>query len=447
MRIRRTRWAAAALAAGATALAAVVGPAAVASASPTVPSPAEPATGTVQLPAGFYDAPSLTSLVNVPTGTILNSRPVTLPTGEYTTAVNAWVIVYRTTAATGTPAVASATVLVPVRPWGGPGERPLVDYAPGTQGWGQQCAASIEMLSSSTGFDETGYVDQLLADNWAVVVNDYQGLGTTDGPEPYIVGQSEGYDVLDAAVAAEQLAADGLNGTDPVAIIGYSQGGGAAGWAAQLESTRGRGYDASRLHLDGVALGGTPANIQDVVTNADGSPWMLLIMGILIGFNATYPNLNLASYLNPAGVAMEQAVGGECNPFNTLLGSSAAATTAALTAITPYALQPIELYLSPFTPDPLTNLFNTTWQTDVDANDLGGTTPSVPVFEWHGLVDEMVPVANEIGLWSDWCAGGATDQLNFYLGDHPLAASEGFPDAVTWLADRFGGQPAPSTCL
>jgi hypothetical protein len=109
----------------------------------------------------------------------------------------AWQVLYLSTTAGGAPTAVSGTVLVPTSAY--PGTRPIVAYAPGTQGWGPQCAPSKEMASGS--FDEQFAVSNLLARGWAVVVTDYPGLGTP-GPEAYNVGIPEG---------------------------GYSQGGGAAG--------------------------------------------------------------------------------------------------------------------------------------------------------------------------------------------------------------------------
>jgi pimeloyl-ACP methyl ester carboxylesterase len=62
-----------------------------------------------------------------------------------------------------------------------------------------------------------------------VVATDYEGLGTP-GTHTYLVGRSEGANVLDAIRAARQV-----TGTEGQSItIGHSQGGGAALWAAQM---------------------------------------------------------------------------------------------------------------------------------------------------------------------------------------------------------------------
>src|SRR5215213_2050040 len=151
----------------------------------------------------------------------------------------------------GRPTVVSGMVLVPAAP--SPGSRPLVAYAPGTQGWGDQCAPSRTVPAGS--FGELVAVNGLLARGWAVVVTDYPGLGTP-GPHRYNVGIAEGLAVLDALRAAVRLPPAGLDPSAPAAVAGYSQGGGAAGWAAQLQPVY-----APSLPLVGVAAGGTPAGV------------------------------------------------------------------------------------------------------------------------------------------------------------------------------------------
>jgi Secretory lipase len=81
-------------------------------------------------------------------------------------------------------------------------------------------------------------------------------------------------------------------------IEGYSQGGGAAGWAAQLQPRYAPG-----LRLRGVAMGGTPANLQAVAANINGSAFFAFLGGSVIGFNAAYPSLGHVSDLTPAGRA------------------------------------------------------------------------------------------------------------------------------------------------
>jgi hypothetical protein len=86
------------------------------------------------------------------------------------------------------------------------------------------------------------------------------------------------------------------------------------------------------------------------------------------------------------------------------------------------------------------------WQTVLDANDLGGLTPKVPLYEYHGLVDEVIPYGVEQALHTEYCSHGVTTDLVGYAGDHVLTQVLAQTDVVNWVAARFAGTPAPSNC-
>src|ERR1700760_3370633 len=235
----------------------------------------------------FYTPPS--PLPSGSPGDVIWCRPVTSPAAGSL----AWQILYRSRDVNKNPTAISGTVFVPTAAWTGSGARPVMAYSPGTQGWGDQCAPSREIAAND--FDEQFAVNNLLAKGWAVVVTDYPGLGTPGG-EAYNVGIPEGYGVLDSLQAATRLPGAGLNASAPMGIEGYSQGGSAADWAAQLQPSYAPGLD-----LVGVAAGGTPANLQAVAANINGSIWFAFLAGTAEGFNTVYPSLNLNSELPPAG--------------------------------------------------------------------------------------------------------------------------------------------------
>jgi hypothetical protein len=386
------------------------------------------------LPAAAASASASTSqaarsaILPAPSGDAFYVPPNPLPSGKpgdiiwYRSSpspvigASAWQILYLSTTALGAPTAVSGTVIVPTTPY--PGTRPLVAYAAGTQGWGPQCAPSKEIVAGD--FDEQFAVNNLLAKGWAVVVTDYPGLGTP-GPEDYNVGIPEGYAVLDSLRAALRLPPAGLSATAPVGIEGYSQGGGAAGWAAQLHHSY-----AQDLNLKGVAMGGTPANLQAVAANINGSAFFAFLAGSAIGFDAAYPSLNLDSYLNAAGKAAFAQLNTMCQIQGLL--------TFAGKRIQDYTVGSV----NPINDPP--------WQAVLNENDLGAMKPDVPVLETHGLLDEVIPYSVETTLHSQYCAMGVTAQLNSYLGDHVLTALLDQTDVVNWLSGRFAGRPAPENC-
>jgi hypothetical protein len=293
-----------------------------------------------------------------------------------------------------------------------------VAYAPGTQGWGDQCAPSSEIASGT--FDEQFAVSNLLARGWAVTVTDYPGLGTP-GDETYNVGIPEGYGVLDALRAATLVPGAGLSPAAPMAIEGYSQGGGAADWAAQLQPSYAPG-----LRLTGVAAGGTPANLQAVANNINGTAFFAFLAGSALGFNAAYPSLDLNSDLTPAGQAAMAQLDTMCQAQGLL--------TYAGHRIQDYTVGGI---------DPMTE---PKWEAVLNANDLGGMKPHVPLYQYHGLLDEVIPWSVEQALHSQYCAMGVTTQLTGYAGDHVLTQVLAQGDVANWIGARLAGAPAPSNC-
>lgn len=378
---------------------------------------AAPVAGALEPPPGnaFYTPPS--PLPAGRAGDVIWYRTTASSIARSANAT-AYEILYLSRNVQGGAIAVSGTVLVPNAAWGGAGTRPLAAYAPGTQGWGDQCAPSREMDAGS--FDEGFAVTNLLARGWAVVVSDYPGLGTP-GDETYNVGISEGYAVLDAIRAATRVAPAGISASTKVGIEGYSQGGGAAGWAAQLQPAY-----ASELSLVGVAGGGTPANLQAVKANIDGSAFFAFLAGTAIGFRAGYPELNVDRYLTWYGRLAISALDGMCQ----------------LEALALYAFH----HLTEYTVggrDPTTQ---PDFQAALSANNLGGSRPGAPVYQYHGLIDEVIPYSLESTLHTQWCRLGATSQLVGYAGEHVLTHVLAQTDVVDWLADRFAGRAAPSNC-
>ncbi len=162
-------------------------------------------------------------------------------------------IMYRSTDARGNPIAVTGTYFEPDNPWPGNGPRPLISYAPGTQGQGNQCAPSRmfnQGIHYSGGWDimfnyEELFVATMVARGFAIVMTDYEGLGTPP-MHTFVNRLAEGQAVLDAARAATRLPGTSLDPNGPVAFWGYSQGGGAVASAAELASSY-----APELHIVG----------------------------------------------------------------------------------------------------------------------------------------------------------------------------------------------------
>jgi hypothetical protein len=372
----------------------------------------------------FYKPPTALPTTN---GAIIRSRAsaFTLDPAFHTATplTKSWQVLYKSTDARGHAMAVSGTVLVPQTPWLGGGSRPIISYGVGTRGIGDACAPSYTLAN---GTDYEGlFIAGLLLHGWAVAVTDYQGLGTP-GDHTYAVGQSEGRAVLDMARAAEHLAGSGLSTSAPVGLMGYSQGGGAVAWAAQLA-----GSYAPDLKVKGTSAGGVPADLDAVAKGLDGGPTVALALLASVGFDAAYPELNLTSYLNARGQALRDRSRSLClvsfDGPKTLLD-------AAFTHISDYT-----------TTNPLTT---SAWQFRLGQNKLGGTKPSAPVFLYHGLLDEIVPYGQAATLRSDWCAKGANvTWVTDPVAEHVKTLIDEADVAMEFLTARFAGLPLTGTCF
>lgn len=320
----------------------------------------------------------------------------------------AWRILYRSTSAVGTPTAISGVVLLPRGR--ASRARQLVGYAIGTHGIGDAAAPSRLL---ARGLDwESGLMAMLLARGWAVAVTDYQGLGTP-GDHTYMVGRALGANVLDAMRAARALGDPSVPQDGPAGIIGYSEGGAAAAWAAQLQPTY-----APDLPLAGVAAGAAAADVEIAGPSIERTFFSFFIAYGGIGYAAAYPELELDRYLTPKareGIAALR----ESNVLQAALWGPRFVQAGDLT-------QPNVLDM----PD---------WRRRLRENRLGLIAPGAPVLLHHARRDQIVSFAQSHKLRDDWQALGADVRLYVTRGgvDHISGAVAGTPIAVDWLARRM----------
>ncbi|MCX5204967.1 lipase family protein [Streptomyces sp. NBC_00237] len=351
-------------------------------------------------------------------GTLLSASPTSFhPLPLQPTNTDAWHINYRSTTAKGAANTVSGTVIVPKD--GRKGPRPLVTYAVGTVGMGDQCAPSAGFPYGTT--VEATLINAVVQRGWAVAVTDYEGLGTP-GDHTYTVGRAEGQAVLDAARAAMKLPASqtGLTPDSPVGIMGYSQGGQASSWAAELHDSY-----APELNVKGTATGGVPADLMEVAKFNDGNLGAGLILMAAAGHDTAYPELKLDSYLNQQGKAYVDFMRKNCVAINAISA-------------------PFKRISEVTTTNPLES---PAWQAKLAASRLGTHAPDHPVYLYHGGLDELIPYKMGTQLRADWCARGAKVQWRSHpLLEHIGGVTVGAFPAMDWLGDRFAGRPATGNC-
>jgi pimeloyl-ACP methyl ester carboxylesterase len=322
-------------------------------------------------------------------------------------------MLYRSETAAGDPiAVSGVVVYSPSVPGL---NAPLLTFGHGTTGLGDPCAPT--RLPSLV---DSGYVDMASQQGWVYVGTDYEGLGTP-GDHPYLMGQSEGRGILDAARAAMQLPNSPVGAKSPVVISGHSQGGGAALAAAELAGSYAPDLDVRGVV--GIAPPSELALIIQTLASAGGSAFLPMI---LAGAHAVDPQLDMSLAGGPDALAVVDEAANSCgNDF--------------FEKVT--ALDPSKFGFTDPTGDPA-------WAQVLMANSPGHIASNVPVLIVHGDADNIVPPGLSQLIQTNGCAVGQTIQRNVYAGaNHISVLGASHDDAVAWINDRLAGTtPAPSNC-
>jgi len=366
------------------------------------------ATGPQVGPAGdaFYAGPA-TMPVGGP-GTLIWSQAIDAPAGAH-----AWRILYKSRSVPGNDIVVSGVLVVPDGP-APAGGRPVVTWAHGTTGTADRCAPSKVRDAASTLPD----VAEFVRDGFDVVATDYEGLGTP-GLHPYLVGESEGRGVLDAARAARLL--PDAHASANVAIYGYSQGGHAALFAGQIAPTY-----APDLHIVGDVAGAPVGDLKLLLPIATSVPAYrgLAVMGGF-GFAAADPRADPQQLLTPDAYALARVkVEQVC--------SEELVKVFADPKMMVYTKNPLDV---PPWPELLTE------------NTPGSVRIGFPVLALQGLADQLVPPSITESWRKRACGLGTQVELKTYPGqDHGGGFKASLADAAHWIEGRFNGTPAVDGC-
>jgi len=396
----------------------------------TLATPASAQAGAAsQIPA-FYNPPK--PLPAGKPGDIIRQQEIKAPSGA-----RAWKVMYLSKLVNGDPVAVTGLVIAPDAP-APAGGRPIVSWAHGTTGAARQCAPSLPpdparplltYFDSRSSFDHdigVPALNRFLDAGDVIASTDYQGLGTP-GVHEYVVLREQARNVIDMAKAARNLKASGA-GKDTV-ILGWSQGGGAAMYAAQDAAY------AAPLNLLGVA-GLAPAADTgpqlagkvfpgpfDTTSESHAAAERIMLYR---GFAAAYPELDLSDVLTPLGMTYLTNAENQCvyqlwdsiqqnvpKPSTLFGGGSSAA-----------------------------------WKKRLQQNTPGFVAPQVPILVMQGTADTVVNPHGTTDFVKRECQFGTEPvQYSEYQGathqSIPVVAQNEY---VKWIADRFAGKPAPSNC-
>jgi pimeloyl-ACP methyl ester carboxylesterase len=254
-----------------------------------------------------------------------------------------------------------------------------------------------------------------LAEGWAVSIPDHEGRSGTWGA-PY----EPGHCILDgvrAALSAERL---GLSPSAPVALWGYSGGGLATAWAAELCADY-----APELDIVGAVLGSPVGDLGRTFRRLNGGVLAGLPAMVIAALTHIYPDLDrvIKEHASEEGRALLQRLEGM-----TTVG-----------AVIRMAKKDVGIYLD----RPLEEILTMPEvQYVFDSIRLGAKVPTPPVLIVQAVHDYLIAVEDVDKLADAYMAGGAAvtyhrDAFNEHLLLHPLSA----PMALRWLQDRFARRP------
>jgi pimeloyl-ACP methyl ester carboxylesterase len=365
-----------------------------------------------QPPAGFEHARP---------GTVLRSRDVELAfLGVIPQQLVAHQLLYRTTDLNGEP---QATVTTVIAPTDRTGERPcpIVSYQCAIDAVAARCFPSYALRRGAKAVGALAQVEFLLiaaalAEGWAVSVPDHEGLGGIWGA-PY----EPGYHVLDGLRAALSHKPLRLSDQAPVGLWGYSGGGLASAWAAEVQEDY-----APDLNVVGAVLGSPVGDLGHTFRRLNGTFFSGLPAMVVAALSHVYPDLDriIDEHATPSG--------------KTMLKDIEKMTTAHA------VLRMIRKDMDDMVDWPLERILDTPEVRDVfDRIKLGTKAPSMPVLIVQAVHDELISVEVIDELADAYSAGGTDvtyhrDALCEHLLLHPLSA----PMTLRWLRERFADKPA-----
>lgn len=376
------------------------------------PSPADP----------FFIPPA--GWANTLPGTPLRRRRVRIGLfGLQALQLQAWQVLYRSTDLHGAPESTVTTVLVPRS---ATAQSPLLAFQAAIDAITPKRFPSYFLLPGTFGLTQTQNEAMMavaaLAKGWVVTISDHEG------PQGlWMVDKQPGYHVLDGIRAT--LAASGDSGIPalsahaPVAVWGYSGGGTASAWAAEIA-----GEYAPELNLIGALIGAPAAQPGSLIHHHNRGFGSGLIIPVLSAMMRAHPDARefLQEHLTRRGLKIvkkaeritliESVLRWPFINFNKLLK----------THIDDVMDAPV---IAKITHDMT----------------LGHRTPTAPVYLYHAVHDQLLPIWATDHLAEDYADGGAhVTYRRDRMSEHVSLALTGGADALAWLDERLKGKPLPA---
>ncbi len=366
----------------------------------------------------FYEPPP--GFQHAAPGTVLRSRDVQLGfLGLIPQKVRATQLLYRTTDRHGEPEATVTTVLVPARHTHSQ-PRHVVSYQCAIDAVSSRCFPSYALRRRAKAVGSLAQLEYLLiaaavAEGWVVSVPDHEGpdgmWGTPHEP---------GYRVLDGLRATLNFERFGIAPDSKVGLWGYSGGGLASAWAAEVHNDY-----APELNIVGAVLGSPVGNLGNTFRRLNGSKFSGLPALVISALAKTYPGLErvVAEHATEEGRA-------------TLKRLERMTTLEAI-------IRMFRADMDDLVHPPLEQVLAMSEVQEVfDAIRLGRTVPTPPVLLVQAVHDSVIHIDDIDELAHLYTEGGAQityhrDMFSEHMLLHPMSA----PMTLRWLTDRFAGRP------
>jgi triacylglycerol lipase len=366
----------------------------------------------------FYEPPA--GFEHARPGTVLRSRDVELGfMGLIPQQVRATQLLYRTTDMNGLPESTVTTVLIPAGHCT-TDTRCVVSYQCAIDALSSKCFPSYAMRHRSKALGSLAQLELLMvaaavAEGWVVSVPDHEGTeGMWGTPcEP-------GYRVLDGLRATLGYESFGLAPDSKIGLWGYSGGGLASSWAAEMHSEY-----ASELNLVGAVLGSPVGDLGNTFRRLNGTNLSALPAMVVAALAKSYPGLKrvIDEFATTEGLEVLRRLDD--------MTTGEAVLRMFRVDMDDLVHAPLEEVLS--TPE-VQHVFE-----DIK---LGRQAPSIPVLIVQAVHDDVISVDDIDGVADAYSAGGTQvtyhrDQFSGHILLHPMSA----PMTLRWLTDRFADRP------
>ena len=364
-------------------------------------------------PAGFESAAP---------GAILAVRAVrTALFGRIPQRFPAWQLLYRSTDLHGEPTAAATTVLLPAD--GKPdATRPLVSFQSAIDAVSSTCFPSHALRRGSKNSGSAPQIEfplfaSALARGWAVSIPDHEGTAGRWG-----IPREPGYLALDGIRAAIGFEPLGLTENTQVGLWGYSGGGLATAWAAEMAPEY-----APELGIVGAFLGSPVGDLPSAFLRLNGTAHAGLPTLVVAGLRRAYPELEaaLARHVNEEGLRL----------------LARAETQSTISAVISLARHDLDDYLDV----PLADLLAQPEVVEVfDDLAVGTHAPSAPLMMVQSVHDQVIDIEDIDALAVRYLDGGAhVTYVRDRLSEHMSLLTLSSPLALNWLDDRFNDRVLP----